>query len=72
MFSVTLGGRETSERHVRGQRSDQVFREADAAAEDDEEAEGRRTPSADLLSDDQDVGPAGGLPGERELQIRED
>lgn len=100
------GSSKDAQRHVRRQRSYKSLWETDVTSEDDEEAEGRRTQSARLLSghmfiingfcdvktfkkkilstehpwhflnvpvclvaDDQDVGPVGGLLGERGLQV---
>lgn len=89
------GSSQTAKRDVRWKCSDKVLWETDAAAEDDEEAEGGRTQSACFLSsetpnelkkivsllcllnfiwilvsaDDKNVGSAGGLLGERRVQV---
>uniref|UniRef100_A0A8U7NU87 Uncharacterized protein n=1 Tax=Corvus moneduloides TaxID=1196302 RepID=A0A8U7NU87_CORMO len=63
---------EAAERRLRGRGPDQGLGEAAAAAEDAEEAEGAEPPRAHLLPDDEDAGPAGGFPGLRGLQVRED
>lgn len=50
LIRLQTGSSEDAKRDVRRKLSDEGCGEADAAADDDEEAEGRRAPGAHLLS----------------------